>query len=419
MLINNNPVSGAGRLVIKLRLILCLLFTAVLLLGLATPIVHADVSDCPQGMSDLDCQALYGGWTKWVPYTGSNTACGDTGTSDDSSTTGTTTTTSGDDAGLPPNASAAFAYFTSHNFTAAQAAGILGNFWYESGINPTTRNSIGAYGIAQWLGSRYVSMKNWVTGEGKSYKSLEGQEDYVIHELNTTEGAAKTDLLKQTDAKKAAFSWYTYYERPNDGTYPDRETDAEKIFAKLSDQAAAPTSDGNCPGGQTVDCTTATGTAKILCEAKAYNGIYYRWGGGHQGYDAFVAGCPDPSNPPNNHPTGSPSDPTNGGLSGNPSPCATDCSGLVSIAADAAFNQKFIWTVSTLESSGQWKRISLSDIQPGDVLTQGSDHVEIVNSYSGGGTVSTFGSHKTGTQTSQVQSDTSIWDGAYRYVGPM
>lgn len=326
---------------------------------------------------------------------------------------------------LTPNVKTAFAFFVSKSYTAQQSAGIVGNLMQESGLDPTSTNSIGAHGIAQWLGDRLTAERLWAAAHGEKPDNLLTQLNYVVHELDTSESAAKASLKKQHTVNGATGSIFTYYERAGDDSLPDRQNNAQLVFSKLSGQVDATsidtTSSGSCagePGGSTVDCSTAKGNENILCQAKAYNGIYYRWGGGHQGYDAFIKGCPDPSNPPNNHPHGAPNDPTNGGLSGNPSPCATDCSSLVSIAVDAAFNQKFMWTVSTLQSSSQWKKISISDIKPGDVLTRGSYHIEIVDHYMGGSNVFTFGSHETGTRTSLISQPLSSWAAAYRYIGP-
>lgn len=339
----------------------------------------------------------------------------------------------GDVADMGSNVKTAYVYLAENGYSPAQAAGLVGNFMAESTyqLDPTIENGIGAYGIAQWLGGRLTAMRSWVRAQGMDPASLEGQLKFVVHELNTTENAAKTDLLTQKTPDDAAESVFAKYERPGDDSLPARQNNARLVYSKYAelspnDESALPAtsssaSDGSnpCANSQSPDCLSATGTAKILCEAKKYEGIYYRWGGGHQGYDSFIAGCPNPSSPPNNQPSGSASDPTNGGVSGNPSPCATDCSSLVSIALDTAFNKRFMWTVSTLQSDGgNWKSISKSDIQPGDVLTKGDYHVEIVDHYGGNGGVTTLGSHETGTKTGYITTNLSDWSGAYRYIGP-
>lgn len=171
------------------------------------------------------------------------------------------------------------------------------------------------------------------------------------------------------------------------------------------------------------DCTssTATGDAKLLCEAEQFNGVYYEWGGGHNGIKAFQAACPDPTNPPNNQPHGGPVNGDPAGLSGNPSPCAVDCSGLVSIAASEAFGQNFSWSVSTLESdSADWQSININSVQPGDVVVVGTDHVAIVDHYDqSSDTLYTFEAHETGDKTGPFSyPHFGNFTGAYRYIGP-
>jgi hypothetical protein len=186
-----------------------------------------------------------------------------------------------------------------------------------------------------------------------------------------------------------------------------------------STDESAPSACGSGSSGST-DCSSVSGDAKILCAAEPYAGIYYEYGGGHESYSTFIANCPDPSNPPDNVPNGGPINGDPAGLSGSPGPCAMDCSGLVSIAVDAAFNQNFSWSVATLEAdTANWQQVDEASVQPGDVVVIGTDHVEIVDHYdSSSGTLYTFGSHETGTQIGEVTSTLADWTSAYRYIGP-
>lgn len=176
---------------------------------------------------------------------------------------------------------------------------------------------------------------------------------------------------------------------------------------------------GNNTAGS-VDCTAATGRGKIICEAKRWNGVYYLWGGGHGiTYENFKKKCPDPTNPPNNKAHGAGADPTNNGQSGNPSPCAVDCSGLVHMAVAAAFGKEEDTVVAGYYNSGNWKKISLSEVQPGDIAVVGTVHVEIVESYTAGASrIKTFGAHRTGQADSTIDVQTSNYTGYFRYVGP-
>lgn len=171
---------------------------------------------------------------------------------------------------------------------------------------------------------------------------------------------------------------------------------------------------GNGPGGGSANCAAApSGSAKIICEALLWKGSYYLWGGGHGGgFDSFVKGCPDPSKA------------AQGSTGGNPGPCGVDCSGLVSMAVDFAFGQKYDWLVD--ESAGHmtdggavWKSVPLNQVQPGDIGTR-PGHVEIIQSYTvGSSQITTFGAHYPGAQDSTVTLDTSYWSsGFWHYTGP-
>lgn len=173
---------------------------------------------------------------------------------------------------------------------------------------------------------------------------------------------------------------------------------------------------GTASSGGSVDCTAASGTAKLLCEAQRYKGVYYKWGGGHGiTYENFKKSCPDPTNPPNNQKNGASAAAHNG----NPSPCGLDCSGLVHMALAAAFGKEEDTVVAGYYSSGNWKKISLSEVKPGDLAVKGTEHVEIVESYTPGSSkITAFGEPSTGKAARSLEQSTSAWTGYFRYVGP-
>ena len=166
-------------------------------------------------------------------------------------------------------------------------------------------------------------------------------------------------------------------------------------------------------GSQPSSPSNSTSTSAILCEAQKYQGIYYQSGGGHAGYSAFRQACPEAAV----------SNAAQSSTADNPGPCATDCSGLVSVAIDAAYNQNYNWVVTedTGEMSGDgaqyWQKLgSIGQAQPGDIVTR-LGHVEIVQGVSGNSLV-TFGSHQTGTKTGPVSSTADYWTAAWRWTGP-
>lgn len=281
-----------------------------------------------------------------------------------------------------------FLHLANNGYTAAQAAGLIGNFQQESGptLDPTALNSIGAYGIAQWLGGRLTAMKTWTAAHGGT-DSFDAQIRFVVHELNGAENAAKAQILKTNNATDAAIAVMQYYERPgNDGSQQKRVDNAKAVFdqyAKLVGQEdsgiqeIADTSGTNCPSGITdtssPDCLNATGNAKILCEAKKYDPVSYLEDpiAGHQGGAAWHKTCPTIN-----------------------ASCVLDCSGLVSVAVYDAFGNGGSWTTGTLiTDSKNWVEIGGAAAKAGDlVIVEGGGHVEIIDHFKGN-TIFTFGAH--------------------------
>lgn len=163
-------------------------------------------------------------------------------------------------------------------------------------------------------------------------------------------------------------------------------------------------------GGCSSNCSSGSaGNAAILCEAQKYKDIYYQLGGGHQAYSTFRQACPEEAI----------AAAAASSSAADPGPCATDCSGLVSVAVDAAFGQNYVWTVTgpmVGDGAEYWQSIPIAQAQAGDIVTT-SEHVEIVERVSGSA-IYTFGSHHTGTQTGEVNTSLDYWSAAYRWTGP-
>ena len=95
------------------------------------------------------------------------------------------------------NVEIAFNYFNGREgIDAVHAAAIVGNFMLESGgnttIDPNITNSIGAFGIAQWLGGRKAGLINFARQKGKQPNDLQIQLEYTIYEV--TQGVKKEDF---------------------------------------------------------------------------------------------------------------------------------------------------------------------------------------------------------------------------------
>lgn len=309
------------------------------------------------------------------------------------------------------------------DYSAEQAAGIIGNLIHESGgapnrliVDSQEQNPVnggrGGYGIAQWTGARRTALMRFTS----NYKSLDEQLKYLWHELQTSEKTSDKELRLQPSVAASTKSFMDEFERPDKRfTHYDRRLKyAENVFAKLKNTPGA-TSSGSTGCDPTTsgspECGTATGNAKILCEAKKYEGIYYQFGAGHGSYSAFRAKCP----------LDKISEFAKTSTPENPGPCALDCSSLVSVAVAAAFNNNKSWTTGGIASdTANWQKISFSQLKPGDVVyrppSSGSAHVEVVDHYQDG-KLFLFGAHRTGKTISGITDNTKNYTAAYRYVG--
>lgn len=95
---------------------------------------------------------------------------------------------------ISDNAKVIWEYLLKRNFNKKSIAAIIGNFVQESGLNPNITNSIGAFGFAQWLGSR---KENLFKKYGNS-PSIFDQLEFLIWELENTEKKSY-NVLKNAD----------------------------------------------------------------------------------------------------------------------------------------------------------------------------------------------------------------------------
>jgi hypothetical protein len=97
-------------------------------------------------------------------------------------------------------------YLRELGWTNNQAAGLVGNFQQESGVNldPSITSPDGtSYGIAQWTAPRQNIFKQ-TYGKPIQGTSLKEQLDFVNYELNNNEKAAGNALRATTTASEAA-----------------------------------------------------------------------------------------------------------------------------------------------------------------------------------------------------------------------
>jgi hypothetical protein len=110
-------------------------------------------------------------------------------------------------------------FFEQRGYTPVQVSAIIGALLQESQLNPNALNSIGAYGIAQWLGGR----KNILLAI-PDYQKLETQLAFIIQEFNSTEVTAGKKLkaaITLEDAITAMATYERYAGVTSNSTYQD------------------------------------------------------------------------------------------------------------------------------------------------------------------------------------------------------
>lgn len=129
------------------------------------------------------------------------------------------------------NLEKAFNFFISEeggNFSTAQASGIIGNLWVESGannnkgdLNPVAQSSPPerSFGIAQWnsapaAGNRYGALLDFAAKRNLSWTSLYCQLLFIKKELNDKSYFGLSQLKRSKDPVDACKIFADKYERP-------------------------------------------------------------------------------------------------------------------------------------------------------------------------------------------------------------
>lgn len=104
-------------------------------------------------------------------------------------------------------------------YSEAGTAGIMGNWFTESGFNPTATNG-NTFGIAQWLGGRKDNAIAFLSANGYDIYSLEGQLNFFYYEMATAYPRAHAAMMSATDPVEAASYFCACFE----GCYASRDS---------------------------------------------------------------------------------------------------------------------------------------------------------------------------------------------------
>lgn len=147
-------------------------------------------------------------------------------------------------------------------FNAVQAAGALGNFQQESGMDPSAIEPNGAgHGLAQWSFGRWDQLQQLARSEGKDWSDLSLQLKMIQNELNNVnsdEGTrllAATEFASVTDPARASYIFQLSYERAGTPAQEKRDSAAKAYYEKFKGlapdpaSASASTTGGACSSG--------------------------------------------------------------------------------------------------------------------------------------------------------------------------
>lgn len=377
-----------------------------------------------KALADLVSEAVSSSASPDNSGSGQALCCGG-GTTDDGGSTNLT----GSD-----NAEKTWNYFKGKGLSDEQTAGIMGNMQQESHFDPQILQVGGrskspsdakdlGWGIIQWSGNgtnghstadKFNSLYEQSGLTGKKYElatQLDLVWDHMKNKPPITRGDFSIDDFKKIKDEREATLYFTFHiEAGTDpgGIREDYATDLLHQYAGKSGgggdsdpaEAAASASDCGSNSAGSPECGTATGNAKILCEAKKYDPVSYVWSGGHAGGAAYHRACTDLDSSHD---------------------CGLDCSGLVSVAVYDVYNSSGSWDTNSLRSdTHSWKEISFDDVQAGDVIEPEPSHVEIIDHVTGN-TIYTFGAHTANTdqpkQVGPAQFKKSDGQRYYRYIG--
>ena len=112
-----------------------------------------------------------------------------------------------------------FNYLKSKGFNNAAICGILANIQHESSFKTDALGDGGtSYGICQWHNGRWNNLKSYCNNNGLDWHSMEGQLEYLIHELETGYTSVYNTLKNVPNtaqgAYDAAYKWTVSFEIP-------------------------------------------------------------------------------------------------------------------------------------------------------------------------------------------------------------
>ncbi len=161
--------------------------------------------------------------------------------------------------GIRDTEQAVWTFLTGKGYTPECAAGILGNMYQESGVDPTRIQGNGkgpAAGICQWenyntKSARWKAMSDYASSKGKQWTDLQSQLEWLDLELQGKDSTTSSLLMKKvggyenfkklTSVSQACTVFEESFERAGKPNMPVRLKKAEEYYKKFSNSATPAT----------------------------------------------------------------------------------------------------------------------------------------------------------------------------------
>lgn len=174
-----------------------------------------------------------------TPFSGSGAGCGEQGYASGVSNS-------------EANKKQIWSYFKNKGLSDEAVAGIMGNMEKESAFMPDAVNWIDCKGVVQWCYSRADNMVAKAAAEGKDWRCLDYQLDYIWYEITeTSESQVMEPLKAATSPGQAANIFHDLFERSNTATGENlgRDTMAENIYREYTGKDPAPNPEASTSTG--------------------------------------------------------------------------------------------------------------------------------------------------------------------------
>lgn len=109
-------------------------------------------------------------------------------------------------------------YLKAAGYSDIQVAGIIGNLYQESGLNPARVESNGeGIGLVQWSFGRKQSLINYASSKGVDWSDLETQLEFLVDELDSKQfyQPYKDSFMNPYSVSEATEAFCFGFERPN------------------------------------------------------------------------------------------------------------------------------------------------------------------------------------------------------------